>query len=136
LANPGTATSYCQNNGGTRLINADVGATHVWVYTLTQSGGTRQHLCLRGFNAGERITVDRDGGQTFMGVTQQDVNSSAFSTYCNVPLAGNNDPYVVLKAGASPPNAYACVGLLSVNKLITVAPNPGGSQTLITTAND
>jgi hypothetical protein len=138
--NPGTASSYCQVNGGTRLINADIGPAHVWEYTASENGGTRQHLCLRGQSglqgAGEHLTVDGGGGQNFVTVNQQDVNPGVFNTYCNIPVFGNTDPYIFLKAGTGGLSAYGCVGLLTINKLITLTANPGGSQTLITHAED
>lgn len=134
--NPGAVSAYCQANGGTRLVNADVGPGHVWLYTLSEAGGTRQHVCFRGRNGttvgGERLTVDGGGGQNLVSVTQQDVAPSVFGTYCTIPVFGSDDPYVFLKAGVASPSAYGCVGVLGTNKLLTVTANPGGGQTVVT----
>ena len=128
----GSATAYCQS--GTRLVNADVGSAHMWLYTLSEST-TRQHVCLRGqqgnTTSGSRLSVDGGGSQTFL--TSAAANPATDFGVCDVPIIGLSTPPLLLKAHAGNPS-YACVTLLSTSQRITV--NGSGSQTVATLTPD
>jgi hypothetical protein len=113
------------------LLNADVGGAHVWLYTLSQNGGTTQHVCARGQNGttagGEHLSVDGGGSQTVVTVE----NSADFGV-CPIPIAGLTGVYE-LRAGTDPP-AYLCAMALGTSRRVKV--DPAGSQTVVTHAEE
>jgi hypothetical protein len=111
--NPGSASSTCQAApiGRTRLLNADVGTAHIWLDTLSQNGGIRASVCVRGQHpsvnpttaAGAALTADSGGGQTFATI------DSVFDfTPCDTNVLTLGTPPLQLKAHAGAP-AWACV---------------------------
>lgn len=112
--NPGSQSAACQlaTSGKTRLINADIGTAHVWLYTLSENGGTRQSLCLRAQegtdSAGGRLVVDGGGQQTF--VIKETVTPAGFGV-CDIPGAGLIDVFEIRAHAGTP--SYACVMILN-----------------------
>jgi Glycine rich protein len=107
----GQPSSTCQNattGSRTRLVNADVATSHLWLYTLAESS-SRADVCVRAqtplASAGGRLTVDGGGGQTF--VTTD--NSSDFSV-CDTNVISLTTPPLQVRLHAGHP-AWVCLQL-------------------------
>lgn len=124
----GLASSVCQSNAGARHANAEVGASHVWLYSWQESQ-TEAHLCLRvqGVqNLGGRLSVDAATTGTVVSVDTVDM------TPCSIKLV--DDPSIGLwhsPIGQTP--VSVCVLVKDTGHQVRVALDPGGEPPSLVT---
>lgn len=130
---PGSASSLCQTAGGTktRLLNAEVGGSRVWLYSLQESP-TKTDICVRSAtaNTGMRLTLDANGGQSVVSAPASNLGE------CTFQIIDDNGPppfsIYTSQAGANPVAACVKVG----TSYQSVRMNANGGQTIVTQASD
>jgi hypothetical protein len=132
---PGSASVACQTGGGnrTRIVNARVGTSHVWLYTWTEANffgvPTRMHVCTRAqtplMTTGGRLTIDAGGGQTLATVDE----SSDFGP-CETNLLTLSTPPLVSRIHAGTPPAWVCLRADTIYRRVKL--DPAGGQGIAT----
>ncbi|MDX6696892.1 MAG: hypothetical protein QOE65_289 [Solirubrobacteraceae bacterium] len=130
----GSASSACQNasSGKTRVVNADVGPTHVWLYTWTESS-TRTHACVRVDGSlgaeGGRLTVDGNNGPTFA-----NVDSSADFSPCETNVLTLGTPPIAVKTHSGATPAWVCLRADSTYRRVKI--DAGNGQSVVSFTPD
>lgn len=135
-AAPGKSSGTCQNasQGRVRVLNADVGDAHVWLYAWQQSEH-RAHLCLRvdgAADAGGRLTVDASG------LSDPDVvlqTSTGDMSPCANSLIHNQTPELDVRYGTAGATASVCVNAGGSWRRVTAGAtggNPGAPSVTFT----
>lgn len=125
-AAPGKSSGTCQNAsfGRTRVLNADIGDAHVWVYSWRQSD-TRAHLCARVDGAadfGGRLTVDASG------LSDPDLvleTSTGDMSPCTNSLVHHEAPTLDVRYGTAGTTASVCVNAGGSWRRVTVGATGG-----------
>lgn len=115
---PSQPSAWCQVAvPGTRQLNAEVGPTHVWLYTYAAPDGTRT-VCVRvegPVSGGGRLTVTGPGGLPFVAST--DLTPCTFNV-----LTDYGPPPSSIRL--SPPDegfpASVCVSIAGIDQRLTV----------------
>lgn len=117
-----SASAACQaapSSSRERLVNAQVGPSHVWLYTWSESA-SRTHVCTRVDDAGGRLTLDGNGSQTIASV-----DSGTDFTPCDSNVLTLTTPPISSKVHVGGP-AWACLRADSTSRRVKL--DAGGGQ--------
>jgi hypothetical protein len=132
---PGSASSYCQTAGGTKtkLINALVGGSRVWLYALQESA-TRASICVRSDAAstGKKLTLDALGGQAIVTPVASNLPEC---TYNQIDDNGP-PPFSVYFDEAPPGNPPVSVCVKVNTTYLSVKADSGGGTGVVTQMSD
>jgi hypothetical protein len=118
-------SSACENNGGEPVVNADLGSSHVWLYS-SQESSSRAHACVRAegtTSAGGRLTIDTAGSP---GVTPEVGTLTDQAGQCDLNVITNTEPVSLsVRRSSSTDPAWVCVDVEGTRHQVRLGASTG-----------